>query len=369
VKFLGRSRFTIVAGTAFWFGLTNAAPLQATPQQSDSRPDTQFQTLSLARTGQNHLLVIGAINNKPALLVVDTGSPVTVISSRRSKHFGLQSAPARLKWPDTVQVNGESNRLVIARSVRLGGLNLIDAPVVLANMSGARHAARVMHEQEVDGILGADALFATKAVLDCSDQLLFLKLYPERPGQVPGLDLTGFQSMPMVKTEGLNFYIDGAVNGTAARLMVDTGAFATLLHRGFVRQHRIPSRQTDMQSARINLEDDDVEIARIRKLSLGMVDIVGRNVGVTNLSGVLTDEETSKSSPPVVGLLGGEILRRNHAIIDFGSQRLYLRSQAEPVAEAAPKTAGPKTKAFSSTRLVRPGKKQSPSFNSGYSSR
>lgn len=285
------------------------------------------------RSRQNHLLVRAFINDKPALLIVDTGSPGTVINSKRRQYFGLSAAPANLKWPRQVQVNGAFNSLVIARNLRLGALNVVDVPVVLADMSGARQAARMLHEQQADGILGADALYSTKAILDCQRQMLILNMYPDTPGRAPGVDVRGFQSVPMLMSEGLNFYVDGSVNGTAARLMVDTGAFATLLHRPFVRELRIPTRETSLQSARINLADDDVDVARIKKLSLGVVDIVGKQVGVTDLGGVL--HNGLRASPPVVGLLGGEILHRNHAIIDFGTRTLFLKREADrPVSSA-----------------------------------
>ena len=58
-------------------------------------------------------------------------------------------------------------------------------------------------------------------------------------------------------------------------------------------------------------------------MSLGLVNIMGRDVGVVDLGGVL--HEGLQRSPPAVGLLGAEILSRQHAIIDFGTRTLYLR--------------------------------------------
>jgi hypothetical protein len=44
-----------------------------------------------------------------------------------------------------------------------------------------------------------------------------------------------------------------------------------------------------------------------------------------NLENVLSDEQ---GSPPVVGLLGAEILRSHHGIVDFGTRTLYLKRQS-----------------------------------------
>lgn len=315
--------FLLILITGFVF----PGQLQAASKRDSPRTKPEFVELPLIRSRQNHLIVRAFINDKPALLIVDTGSPGTVIASKRRSYFGLTTAPSRLNWPSRVQVNGSFSNLVIAKNMRIGSLNIVDVPVVLANMGGTEQASRAANESQVDGILGADVLFGTRAVLDCYRQALTLSVYPELAAKVPGLSLRGYQKMPMHVTEGLNCYVEGSVNGTSAWLMVDTGAFTTLLHRPFVRQLRIPLHETHLQSARINLADDDVEVAQIRKLSVGLVDIVGKNVGVTDLAGVL--HQGLKNSPPVVGLLGAEILHRNHAVIDFGTRTLYLRRVTE----------------------------------------
>jgi hypothetical protein len=66
-----------------------------------------------------------------------------------------------------------------------------------------------------------------------------------------------------------------------------------------------------------------VDVARIRKLSVGSIDIIGREVGVIDLEGLIHNG-LLEGTPPVVGLLGAEILDRHHGIIDFGTRTLYL---------------------------------------------
>ena len=293
--------------------------------QRPTRADApQFEALPLTRSRQNHLLVRAFINGKPALLGVDTGAPVSAIALSRREHFRLTGIPASSKLPARLQINGAFNNVTIAHNFRLGALNLIDEPLVLVDLSGSSRAARMVHEQEIDGILGADILFPTKAVLDCQAQMLILKVDPDAPGGAPGVEYRGFKHMPIRVSEGFNLYVDGAVNGSPARLMIDTGAFATLLHRGFVQRMRIPLQETPFRSAAVNLRQRGVQLARIRRLSVGSVDILGKEVGVVDLQGLIYSD-LLKGSPPVAGLLGAEILRSHHAIVDFGTRTLYLK--------------------------------------------
>jgi predicted aspartyl protease len=275
------------------------------------------------RSRQNHLLVRAYINGKPAWLGVDSGAPVTAIASNRREYFRLGALPSASKLPSRLQINGAYNNVSMVKNLRLGSLNLEDEPVVIVNLGSPSRAARVVEEQQIDGILGADVLFPTKAVLDCKRKLLVLKIDPDLPGHAPGIDYRGFKAVPMQVSDGFNLYVNATINDHPARLMVDTGAFATLLHRPFVRQMRIPTRQTPFSSAAVNLKQRGVDVARIRKLTVGSIDIVGREVGVIDMEGLIHDG-LLEGTPPVVGLLGAEILDRHHGIIDFGTKTLYL---------------------------------------------
>jgi predicted aspartyl protease len=295
------------------------------PARADRRSQPpQFEALPLVRSRQNHLLVRAFINGKPAWLTVDSGAPVSAIALHRRDYFRLTPITAKSNLPARVQINGAFNNVAIARKLRIGALTLVDEPVVIVDLGKPSRSAQIRREPEIDGIIGADILFPTKAVLDCQRQLLILKVDPDAAGDAPGFDRHGFQAVPIQVSDGFNLYVNGSINGKRAKLMVDTGSFATLLHRSFVRQMRIPTQETAFSSSAVNLKERGVRVARIRKLSVGSVDIVGRRVGVIDLEGVIHGGLLD-GSPPVAGLLGAEILNRHHGIIDFGTRTLYLK--------------------------------------------
>jgi predicted aspartyl protease len=299
-----------------------AAPKNARASNS-SFP--RFEALPLLRSQQNHLLVRAFINGKPALLGVDSGAPISAIALKRRAHFGLAGIPGSSTLPARLQINGAFNNVAIAHNFRIGALNLVDEPVVVVDLSGSGRASRMLHEQEIDGILGADILFPTGAVLDCQKQVLILKMDPGSPGKTPGTDYRGLRGMPIRVSDTYNLYVDATINGEPVRLMVDTGAFATLLHRGFLRRLHVPLHATDFSSSAVNLKQRGVQSARIRRLSVGSVDILGKEVGVVDLEGLI-HSDLLRGSQPVAGLLGAEILRAHHGIIDFGTRTLYLKN-------------------------------------------
>ena len=298
--------------------------LAATPHGAFARTTPQFEALPLVRSQQNHLLLRAFINGRPAWLTVDSGAPVSAIALNRRAYFRLKPITAKSSLPARVQINGAFNNVAIARELRIGGLTLLDEPVVTVDLGGSARAARMAREPQIDGIIGADILFPTQAVLDCEKQLLILKSDPDIHGGFPGFNRRGLRAVPIQVSDGFNLYVNGSVNGTPAKLMVDTGSFTTLLHRSFVQRMRIATRETAYSSSAVNLKERGVRVARIRKLSVGSVNIVGRDVGVIDLEGLIHNG-LLQGSPPVAGLLGAETLRHHHGIIDFGTRTLYLR--------------------------------------------
>jgi len=310
----GRLNFSLLtAAASLFFAIVP-------PSHAATAGALQYEALPLIRSPQNHLLVRAEINGKPALLGVDTGAPVSAIALSRRAYFGMSPITSKSTLPSRLSINGAFNSVAIARNLRLGALNLVDEPMVLVDLGGMRRSSK---RDEIDGILGADILFPTKAMLDCQRQILILKINPSVPGSVPGFDVSGFRRIPMHVSDGFNLYVDGSVNGRKARLMVDTGAFATLLHLQFVRGMRIPMRDTPFSSSGVNLKRG-VQLATIARFSIGSMDLARNDVGVINLEGLIHGGLLD-ASPPVAGLLGSEILRRHHAIIDFGTKTLYLK--------------------------------------------
>lgn len=283
-----------------------------------------YQALPLERSRQNHLLVRAEINGKPALLGVDSGAPVSAISAARRSHFGMSAIPGTSRLPARLKINGLYNRVTIAHRLRLGALTLVDEPMVAIDLSAPARAAREYKEQELDGILGADVLFPTKAVIDCKAQVLFMKIDPDVPGNVPGVNTRGWKNVPIRVSKGWNLYVDSKLNGKPAQLMIDTGSFTTLIHRQFVRDLKLKVRDTPYASGAVNLEERGIELTTIRRFAVGPFLVRGKEVGVMDLQGLIHGD-LLKGSPPVAGLLGSEFLRRNHAIIDFGTRTLYLK--------------------------------------------
>jgi hypothetical protein len=296
----------------------------ATPPAPNESSNAAYQVLPLQRSRQNHLLVRAQINGKPALLGVDTGASLSAIDLHRRKHFHITGLPGSSKLPPELRINGGLNRVAIAHHLRLGRLILLDEPMIAIDLAGPALAAREFPEETLDGLLGTDILFPTGAIIDCAQQVLLMKVDPDAPGPVPAFDRRGWRAVPMRVSPEWNLFVEGRLNGKAVQLLIDTGAFTTLINEPFVRQLGLQPRDTPYSSGLINLDKRDVQLVTIRHFAIGKYKVKRKEVGVVDLTDFIAGGLLDLS-PPMVGLLGSEFLRRNHAIIDFGARTLYLK--------------------------------------------
>src|SRR5439155_12979405 len=112
----------------------------------------------------------------------------------RASHFRMDPVNARSRVPSRLNINGAFNAMSIARSLRLGALNLVDEAMVLIDFAYLRQSSKVEdeHPRESDGILGTDILSPLMAVLDYDRMLLVLKIDSHASGPVPGFNFHGF---------------------------------------------------------------------------------------------------------------------------------------------------------------------------------
>lgn len=295
--------------------------VSATEQASVPRA-LQFESLPLTRSAQNHLRLRAFINGKPATLEVDSGAPVSGIAVNRLAHFGLTPVPAKSEIPQSMVLNGRRNPIAVAHSLQIGVLNLVDEPMVAVDLGSAGFS----DDESIDGILGTDILFPTHAVLDCAAQQLILKVDPNVRGGVPGMDYAGLAAVPIELSSGHSLLVKGSLNGKAARLRIDTGAFMTLLNREFVRGIKVQLRDSPFTLAAVHFEERRARLATISRFSIGEVELRSQEVAVVNLDGIV-GKTLLNAKVPVAGHLGVEILQAHNGIIDFGTKTLYLKRE------------------------------------------
>ena len=275
--------------------------------------DSGYVRIDLARRWGNHLVAPVRVNGKTARMMVDSGAGVSCIDPARDLEFGFRAIKGV-----SAKLNGEKHGITRLESLGIGPVEIRNLKVALVRMDATNHART--GESRVDGILGLDVLRAGRAVIDCQQLRLFWKAIPTRPNLMAvTLPKAGWTAVKL-EVVGNHYVAPGAVNGKPARFLIDTGAFATLVDRGFAATAGLAENGMRLHSVGLHSEDTNSHTAQPNLLSVGGFVLKDLPVAVTGLGIVRTIDRRANV------ILGGDALGRNLGVIDCEQNVLYLKS-------------------------------------------
>lgn len=257
-------------------------------------------------------------SGKPANLVVDTGSPSTLIF--RSSLNGLNLSESMT----TERVIGPFGRgrdvygLTTIKALTAGNCTLTNVPVAVASGSADSAFSRA----HSNGLFGLRELVKFGAVLDLRNHLVYLR--PSRPGNSVGsgiksiLSGQGYTAVPLL-LKGKHIVVAGALNGFPCYFIIDTGGYVTTLDADFAARTKLKVAATWLVAEGFN-GSSSVGITRFPSLRIGNYQIENGSASVVRFN-----PEILGSHSLVAGIIGIEYLSINRAIFDFVSSTMYLR--------------------------------------------
>src|SRR6516162_9307419 len=197
----------------------------------------------LERRYGNHLLVLVSINNRHGALLIDTGSPNTLIDRNSVNTFGLTMEKTDSTVGGLFGRSWERYGTSKVKSIAMGNCMLTNVPVAIADLSGMNpehgaaatgsHIADSKAMAHLSGVLGARDMVKFGMVIDCTRQMLYINPNGATSAVSQSLAsfLTGrsFTRIPMRLNSNAHFDVEGALNGHATRFLVDTGSATTLI--------------------------------------------------------------------------------------------------------------------------------------------
>jgi len=257
-------------------------------------------------------------NGKSGNLIVDTGSPTTLIFRSSLKRLNL------IESKTTDHVSGVFGRgrdvygLTTIKALTAGNCTLTNMPVSVASESSFRRPRS-------NGLLGLRELVKFGAVLDLRNHLLYLR--PSRPGDSVGADIKsilarqGYSAVPLLLKHN-HVFVGGAVSGVPCHFFVDTGSYLTALDVTFAARAKLKVAATPLVGEALG-GSSPVGITIFPSLRIGNYEIKNGSASVGSF-----DAEVFGPNSGIAGLIGAEYLAINRAIFDFVSGTLYLRPPA-----------------------------------------
>ncbi len=291
-------------------------------------PVPGYQTIRLGRGYNNRLYLACTVAGTKGSMMLDTGANNTSLSDG-TYHFLLASAAARLPagLPTAFTINGTRVPLAEAPDYNVGKSNLGAVPVTLIPPPYLADAGpRGSNGRQYDGLLGGNILRHYNAIIDCGRLVLYLDIDPARKLNLAASFVShGWTRVPMLDT-GTHFAVPCVLNGHKFRLIVDTGAPFTNLDRHLLAEAQIASHDLPMRSGLIGTQPQKVGLVELERLQIGNYTVTGVQMTTTSQSlARFGGRHDTATDAPIIGLLGGDVLANNEAVIDIGNKALYLK--------------------------------------------
>jgi predicted aspartyl protease len=292
----------------------------------------------LERRYGNHLFVSVSINNRNGALLIDTGSPNTLIDRNSVNTFGLTMEKTDSSVGGLFGRSWERFGTSKVKSIAMGNCMLTNVPVAIADLSGMNpeHSAAATGSHISDskvmahlsGVLGAREMVKFGMIIDCTRQMLYIN--PNGASSAVSQSLAnflatrGFTRSPMRLNANDHFDVEGALNGHATRFIVDTGSANTLIDTQVaVKSGTGVTALAGYGAGGAGGLVEGVNRTGVKELAIGNFKLANAEVVVAHVSGdILLSKSAAESN---AGVLGQDYFSTDFAVIDMGGRALYLR--------------------------------------------
>lgn len=135
---------------------------------------SSYSSVTFKRIKTNHIQIKAVINEVKGIFIIDTGASNTCIDLENHKLFKIfpEESPEKAS-----SATDEISKTMISKSnkIKIGKWIKNNISIVLFDMSFINKTLVEQGAERVNGIIGSDLLKKGKAIIDYSDNKLFLK--------------------------------------------------------------------------------------------------------------------------------------------------------------------------------------------------
>ncbi|WP_191858209.1 retropepsin-like aspartic protease [Hanstruepera ponticola] len=134
-----------------------------------------YAKIKLKLTKTNHFEIKATINGVKGLFILDTGASSSCVGFDAIETFKLKAKDSEVKAAGA-GATGMLTQISKKNHVKIGKWKKNKIALILFNMTHVNTALIAHNAQPVDGIIGADILKKSKAIIDYEKKYLYLKL-------------------------------------------------------------------------------------------------------------------------------------------------------------------------------------------------
>ena len=133
----------------------------------------------------------------------------------------------------------------------------------------------------------------------------------------------GYSSIKLIFLETKHYLIEAKVNGIDGRFILDTGASNSCICTSLEDKFKVTSKESKEKASSANSEMTNTKISKSNIIQIGKwedkIDLISFDMNHIN------NALSQKKVPPIDGILGADILKKSKAVIDYESNKLYLK--------------------------------------------
>jgi hypothetical protein len=134
-----------------------------------------FRIIDISGEGY-HLMLKLKINNKAAVVIIDTGASKSVFDRTRIEKFVKdKNFATHESLSSGLGTNSMTSQITTIKKLKIGDLEIEDYNTVLLDLSHVNASYEQVGLKAVDGVLGSDILLKHKAVIDYEKKVLKLQ--------------------------------------------------------------------------------------------------------------------------------------------------------------------------------------------------
>ena len=323
----------LVIGLGLIAGVKTALPAESFQGKNDRVPridtpstlDAPSGIVPTVRAG-DLLFAAVSINGSPGgWWLVDTGATICEfdletanrLHLKRSNRYRLITRP---KHRDEHFVFFETSELLVG-TIQCGPLVMLAHPLVPA-LKPSKSPANWPSAFDKTGLLGMNLLAAKRALIFWRKQQIYFNPDDHQIKSKADYEAEGYSAVPLNITPSRQVQIDGTLGGNHYQFCLYTGTPKTTIEQSVVDQGGFQSRLTGSVVRSPMNEFPDSKISQVigTQFRIGDYDLSSRKILAASLHLTKSDRGDIWA-----GLIGADILWDYDAVIDFGSNTLYLR--------------------------------------------
>ena len=137
------------------------------------------------------------------------------------------------------------------------------------------------------------------------------------------LKSVGYISVKLKLLKTNHYLLKACINGVEGKFILDSGASSSCVCLSLENKFKISSKKNKINASSATSNMEDTRLSKNNTIELGKwrskINLV--SIDMTHINRVLNEKETES----VDGIIGADVLKKSKAVIDYESNKLYLK--------------------------------------------